>query len=110
MRHSHDINSFLDAISEKIGLTSGVKRLYTLNGSQIKSTNALENNKEYVASSGGFMPLNYGEAYKQHQTAFMSKKEESGLSLSSKKSLPTRMSRSSTELKSTSRFVRPLFL
>jgi hypothetical protein len=27
----------------------------------------LENNKAYVASSGGFMPLNYGEAYKQKQ-------------------------------------------
>lgn len=35
MRHSHDINSFLDAISERIGLVSGVKRLYTLNGNQV---------------------------------------------------------------------------
>ena len=36
MRHAHDINAFLDAISERIGLVSGVKRLYTLNGSQVK--------------------------------------------------------------------------
>jgi hypothetical protein len=106
MKHSHDINSFLDAISERIGLVSGVKRLYTLNGNQVKSTNALENNKEYVASSGGFMPLNYGAAYRQQQAAFIPKKEESSFSLnSSKRSLPTRMSRSSTELRSTSRCV-----
>lgn len=45
MRQTHDINAFLDAISEKIGLVQGAKRLYTLNGTPVKSTNALENNK-----------------------------------------------------------------
>lgn len=44
MRHEHDINSFLETISERIGLIHGAKRLYTLNGTLIRSTIELQNN------------------------------------------------------------------
>ncbi|KAI6217489.1 Doublecortin domain-containing protein [Aphelenchoides fujianensis] len=111
MKHSHDINTFLDAISERVGLISGVKRLYTLNGSLVRSTQQLENNHEYVASSGGFMPLDYGAAYRRNQAAFVGRnanrgggpREDSALSIASKRSNSTRMSKSNTELRSTSR-------
>ncbi|KAI6211578.1 Doublecortin [Aphelenchoides besseyi] len=110
MKHSHDINAFLDAISERVGLISGVKRLYTRNGTLVRSTQQLENNHEYVASSGGFMPLDYGAAYHKQQNAFVhrnragnDKREDSVLSLSSKRSAPSRLTRSNTELRSTSR-------
>ncbi|KAI6206563.1 Doublecortin [Aphelenchoides besseyi] len=110
MKHSHDINAFLDAISERVGLISGVKRLYTRNGTLVRSTQQLENNHEYVASSGGFMPLDYGAAYHKQQNAFVhrtrggnDKREDSVLSLASKRSAPSRLTRSNTELRSTSR-------
>lgn len=62
-RKIHDINAFLDAVSEKIGLVLGAKRLFTLDGTLVTSTEQLEHNKEYVATSGSqFIPLAYGQA------------------------------------------------
>ena len=111
MRHTHDIDSFLNAISDRVGLVHGVKRLYTLKGAPIRTTQQLENNHDYVASSGGsFMPLDYGAASRQHHVAFnphrsggAEPREDSALSLSSKRSAPGRLTRSSTELGASSR-------
>uniref|UniRef100_A0A915DLG1 Doublecortin domain-containing protein n=1 Tax=Ditylenchus dipsaci TaxID=166011 RepID=A0A915DLG1_9BILA len=61
MRQEHTIHTFLDIISEKIGLIKGAKRLYTVDGDLIRSTHDLLNNNEYVASSGPFLPLPYGK-------------------------------------------------
>lgn len=47
MKHVHDINSFLETVSEKIGLIHGAKKLYTLQGHLIRSTNELENNQVF---------------------------------------------------------------
>jgi hypothetical protein len=44
-RQVHDINAFLDAVNEKIGLVLGAKRLFTLDGMPVKSTEQLEHNK-----------------------------------------------------------------
>ncbi|CAD5213027.1 unnamed protein product [Bursaphelenchus okinawaensis] len=107
IRHIHDINALLDAISERVGLVGGAKKLYTINGTLVKTTNELENNHEYVASSGGFMAVPYGQAYRDEQVARLPRKEYSGLSLASrtsKSSLPSR-SKSTNELRSTSRDV-----
>jgi len=44
-RQTHDIHAFLDAVSEKIGLVLGAKRLFMLDGTPISSTQQLEHNK-----------------------------------------------------------------
>lgn len=62
IRKTHDINAFLDTVSEKIGLVLGAKRLFTLDGMPITSTEQLEHNKAYVASSGPFIPVQYGQS------------------------------------------------
>ncbi|KAF7639238.1 Doublecortin domain-containing protein [Meloidogyne graminicola] len=61
-KQSQDINSLLDTISERIGLVLGVKRLFTTDGTQITSIEQLEHDGEYVASSGQFTPLAYGQS------------------------------------------------
>lgn len=44
MKHVHDIDVFLETISERIGLIHGAKKIYTLQGHLIRSTKELENN------------------------------------------------------------------
>uniref|UniRef100_A0A1I8B2P0 Doublecortin domain-containing protein n=1 Tax=Meloidogyne hapla TaxID=6305 RepID=A0A1I8B2P0_MELHA len=60
-KQGQDINTLLDSISERIGLVLGAKRLFNTDGTQITSTEELEHNGEYVASSGTFTPLAYGQ-------------------------------------------------
>ncbi|KAI1728472.1 doublecortin domain-containing protein [Ditylenchus destructor] len=60
-RHDQSLDALLDTISERIGLTHGAKKLYTLDGSQIHHIGELQNNQEYIASSGGFVHLQYGD-------------------------------------------------
>ncbi|KAL3123054.1 hypothetical protein niasHT_001254 [Heterodera trifolii] len=59
-RQVHSIDSLLDMISEKIGLVMGCKRLFTLDGTPVKSMEQLQHNVEYVAASGMFTPARYG--------------------------------------------------
>ncbi|VDK49297.1 unnamed protein product [Anisakis simplex] len=58
----NNIQTFLDVINERIGLTYGAKRLYTISGQLIKSLDQIENDKEYVAATNVFTPLNYGQS------------------------------------------------
>uniref|UniRef100_A0AC35FMX4 Doublecortin domain-containing protein n=1 Tax=Panagrolaimus sp. PS1159 TaxID=55785 RepID=A0AC35FMX4_9BILA len=51
----------MKVITSRIGLVQGAKRLYNLDGKLIKKTDELINGKEYVASSGSFIPLPYGK-------------------------------------------------
>uniref|UniRef100_A0A915NFY0 Doublecortin domain-containing protein n=1 Tax=Meloidogyne floridensis TaxID=298350 RepID=A0A915NFY0_9BILA len=60
-KQGQDINTLLDSISERIGLVLGAKRLFTTDGTQITSAEELEHNGEYVASSGTFTPVAYGQ-------------------------------------------------
>ncbi|KAI1726773.1 doublecortin domain-containing protein [Ditylenchus destructor] len=60
-RHEQSLDAFLDTISERIGLTHGAKKLYTFDGSQIHHIDELQNNQKYIASSGGFVRLPYGD-------------------------------------------------
>uniref|UniRef100_A0A9J2PEE6 Doublecortin domain-containing protein n=1 Tax=Ascaris lumbricoides TaxID=6252 RepID=A0A9J2PEE6_ASCLU len=55
------LKAFLDVINERIGLTYGAKRLYTLSGQLVKTMDEIENDKEYVAATNVFTPLNYGQ-------------------------------------------------
>ncbi|KAL3092288.1 hypothetical protein niasHT_028166 [Heterodera trifolii] len=59
-RQVHGIDALLDMISEKIGLVMGCKRLFTLDGTPVKSMEQLQHNMEYVAASGMFTPARYG--------------------------------------------------
>uniref|UniRef100_A0A914IFV0 Doublecortin domain-containing protein n=1 Tax=Globodera rostochiensis TaxID=31243 RepID=A0A914IFV0_GLORO len=59
-RQVHNIDALLDMISEKIGLVMGCKRLFTLDGTPMKSMEQLQHNMEYVAASGAFIPVRYG--------------------------------------------------
>ncbi|EFO14655.1 hypothetical protein LOAG_13862, partial [Loa loa] len=56
-----NMQTFLDFISEKIGLTNSAKKLYTLNGDLIKSMEQIVNDKGYVATTDIFTPLFYGQ-------------------------------------------------
>ncbi|CAB3404957.1 unnamed protein product [Caenorhabditis bovis] len=72
-----DINVLLDAISDKIGLVNGAKKLYSTNGVQIKDINKIKNNEKYVASSSHFTPLAYG-GEKPSRSRSKSKKRSDG--------------------------------
>lgn len=60
-RQINSVQAFLDVINERIGLTYGAKRLYTLSGQLVKTMDEIENDKEYVAATNVFTPLNYGQ-------------------------------------------------
>lgn len=56
------MDSFLDTISEKIGLIHGAKRLFTLDGRQIRHIEELENNQvffESIPNSPTFQPRKF---------------------------------------------------
>uniref|UniRef100_A0A158R6C0 Doublecortin domain-containing protein n=1 Tax=Syphacia muris TaxID=451379 RepID=A0A158R6C0_9BILA len=67
IRHVNSIQSLLDVANEKIGLANGAKKLYTLSGQLVKDIDALEDGKEYVATSRIFTPLAYGRAARRQQ-------------------------------------------
>ncbi|VDK28850.1 unnamed protein product, partial [Gongylonema pulchrum] len=77
------VQAFLDVINEKIGLTHGAKKLYTLNGELIKSMEQIRHDNEYVASANVFTPLPYGQT-KLAATANGSLKTDSESSSTSK--------------------------
>ncbi|KHN88141.1 Serine/threonine-protein kinase zyg-8 [Toxocara canis] len=60
-RQINSVQAFLDVINERIGLTHGAKRLYTVSGQHVKTMDEIENDKEYVAATNVFTPLNYGQ-------------------------------------------------
>lgn len=59
-RQIHDLDIFLRAVTNRIDLPFGAKKLYTSNGTLIKDIRAIKDGKDYVASSGLFTPLPYG--------------------------------------------------
>ncbi|KAK6103561.1 Doublecortin family protein [Brugia pahangi] len=56
-----NMQELLNIINEKIGLTNGAKKLYTLNGELIQSVEQIISDKEYVAATNVFKPLLYGQ-------------------------------------------------
>ncbi|MFH4976125.1 hypothetical protein AB6A40_002834 [Gnathostoma spinigerum] len=56
-----NLNMLLDAITEKVDLPYGAKRLFTIDGRLVKSINDIECGAEYVASSSSFSLVRYGK-------------------------------------------------
>ncbi|MCP9261208.1 hypothetical protein DINM_004594 [Dirofilaria immitis] len=56
-----NMQTFLDVINEKIDLTNGANKLYTLSGELIQSMDEIDDDKEYVAAANIFTPLLYGQ-------------------------------------------------
>lgn len=59
-RQVQDLDVFLTAVTRRIDLPFGAKKLYTTNGTHIKDLRGIHDGKDYVASSGLFTPLPYG--------------------------------------------------
>ncbi|ETN70493.1 Doublecortin [Necator americanus] len=60
-RYVHDLDGLLASLSEKLDLTYGAKRLYTVDGKLVKHFQDIEDKQDYVAATNHFIPQQYGK-------------------------------------------------
>ncbi|CAI4227058.1 unnamed protein product [Auanema sp. JU1783] len=72
----HDLDVLFIALTERIDLPYGVKKLYTTGGKSIKSIEELEDGKDYIASSNIFIPIHYGSNSRIHSSVRKSRSLE----------------------------------